>query len=133
MINASNTVSGDNGFSRKLNAPSLVARTASLSPARPLIMMTGSSGSRSRNLARVANPSSAPGIIRSNNTASGTPSAAAATPEAPSGASRTSYPSPTSSAASIRRIFGSSSTISTDAISDSLHRLRVQGAPTQAA
>ncbi len=87
---ASSTLSGLSGFSRKLNAPSFVAFTASLSPARPLIMMTGTSGSDSRTRASVAIPSNSPGIIRSSSSASGSASSARDKPPAPSCASRTS-------------------------------------------
>ena len=127
---ASSTDSGDNGFSRKLNAPSFVARTASLSPARPLIMMTGRSASLSRSWASVARPSSGPGILRSSSTTSGAASFATATAATPLGASRTSCPSATSSAPTMRRIFCSSSTIRTDAIKTSLRRRGVLGRPT---
>src|SRR5687768_11176756 len=110
---AKSTPSGVNGFSRKLTAPSFVALTASLSPARPLIIITARSGCAILNRARAAMPSSSPGIIRSSSTTSGSSSAAFATPSAPLGASRTSYPSAERSAPTMRRIFGSSSTIRT--------------------
>src|SRR5689334_794623 len=112
-LSASNTPSGLSGFSRKLNAPSFVARTASDRPARPLIITTGTSGSFSRSLASVAIPSISPGIMRSSRSTSGSFSSARWRPVAPSCASRTSYPSAPRSAPTIRRIFGSSSTIST--------------------
>jgi hypothetical protein len=73
-----------------LNAPSFVAFTASLSPALPLIMITGTSGALSRSRASVPSPSSSPGIMRSSSTTSGMLSEARANPVAPSAASRTS-------------------------------------------
>ena len=82
--------SGVSGFSRKVNAPSRVAFTASLNPARPLIITTGNSGNRSRNFASVSMPSVSFGIIRSSSTTSGSASSARANAACPSGASRTS-------------------------------------------
>ena len=87
---ARSTPSGVSGFSRKLNAPSFVARTASLSPARPLIMTMGNSGSRSRRRPSTPMPSRSPGIMRSTSATSGSSSSACATPLGPSAASRTS-------------------------------------------
>jgi hypothetical protein len=97
------------GFSRKWNAPSFVARTASLNPARPLIITTGTSGDFSRSRVNVPMPSSSPGIMRSRRMASGSSSSASAAPLAPSAASRTVNPSAASSAPTMRRMFGSSS------------------------
>ncbi len=68
---ASSVASGASGFSRKWNAPSFVARTASCRPARPLIMITGSPGASTVRRSSVASPSGPPGIERSRSTASG--------------------------------------------------------------
>src|SRR6185312_14344513 len=76
---------------------------------RPLIITTGTSGSCSRSRLSVAIPSSSPGIMRSSRIASGSRSAANPAPWTPELASRVVYPSPTSSADTIRRRLGSSS------------------------
>ena len=86
------TDSGASGFSRNWKAPSFTARTASVSCALPLIMMTGVPRPRSRMLARVASPSGPGGISRSSRTTSGSTSSSCSSAALPFGASATVKP-----------------------------------------
>ena len=104
------TPSGVSGFSRNWNAPSLVARTASVRFALPLIMTTGRSGALRLSCSSVCRPSGPPGIIRSSNTASGVSRSTAAIAAVPLAASAVSKPSDCSSAPTILRMLVSSST-----------------------
>src|SRR5438876_7140071 len=89
---ATSSPSGVSGFSRNWNAPSLVARTASVRLALPLIMTTGTSGATRFSCSSVASPSGPPGIIRSSSTASGAPRSTAARAAVPFPASAVSKP-----------------------------------------
>src|SRR5205823_5258564 len=60
--------SGVSGFSRNWKAPSLVARTASVRFALPLIITTGRSGTVRLSCSSVWSPSGPPGIMRSSST-----------------------------------------------------------------
>ena len=107
---ATSTPSGVSGFSRNWKAPSLVALTASLSVALPLIMMTGTSGARRFSSSSVASPSGPGGIMRSRRIASGRSCSVAAIAAVPFAASAVSNPSDWSSAPTMRRMLASSST-----------------------
>ena len=80
------TRSVDSGFSRKSNAPSLVASTAVLTVPCPEMMTTGNSSSSPRILRRTSMPSM-PGILMSTNTRSGASRSTHASPACPLGAS----------------------------------------------
>src|SRR2546425_331178 len=95
---ATSSPSGVTGFSRNWNAPSFVARTASVRLALPLIITTGTSGATRFSCSSVASPSGPPGIIRSSSTASGAPRSTAASAAVPLLASAGSKPSDCSSA-----------------------------------
>ncbi len=83
----SSTASGVSGFSRKWNAPCRVARTASASDARPLIMITGTPGAASVSRGRASIPDS-PSMYRSSSTASGSSCCISARAARADGASR---------------------------------------------
>ena len=107
---ATSSPSGVSGFSRNWNAPSFVARTASVRLALPLIITTGTSGATRFSCSSVASPSGPPGIIRSSSTASGALRSTAASAAVPFPASAVSKPSDCSSAPTILRMLASSST-----------------------
>ena len=102
--------SGVSGFSRNWKAPSLVARTASVRFALPLIITTGRSGTVRLSCSSVWSPSGPPGIMRSSSTASGASRSTAAMAAVPFAASSVSKPSDCSNAPTILRMLVSSST-----------------------
>src|SRR5271165_633811 len=105
-----NVLSIDNGFSRKSNAPSLVARTAVSMLPCPEIMMTSGWSSFSTSFSSVARPST-PGNQISSRTTSTDLWRRVSMHSSPLSASSALYPSSSSTPCSELRIWDSSSTI----------------------